>query len=109
MENYKVHIKNVTGTILYDVLIYRSTPTGSTILLTHLGDEVELPKYGAYAEPTFRISDYMLPMLMEAMIEKGVKPPDKAFNEGKLEATERHLDDMRTLVFKDYKKPINEK
>lgn len=43
----------------------------------------------------------VLPELMEALIKQGTKPPAESFNKGKLDATERHLEDMRSLVFKN--------
>lgn len=39
--------------------------------------------------------------------KKGIKSGDESFNQGKLEATEHHLEDMRSLVFN--KNNINEK
>lgn len=101
MEGFKVQLKQLTGLLMWDVLIYQSLPNGDTELFNHLFEGTILPKYGAYVEPTFRIPENVLPVLMEALSKNGVKLPEKAFIEGKLEATERHLEDMRTLVFQE--------
>jgi hypothetical protein len=37
--------------------------------------------------------------LLQALVDRGIQLPDKNFAQGKLEATEKHLDDMRKLVF----------
>jgi len=46
------------------------------------------------------LSDDMLKALIDA-IHKNFKPSEGKFTEGKLEATEKHLEDMRKLVFND--------
>jgi hypothetical protein len=52
-------------------------------------------------EVRFALLDHdQLQALGRAISEKGYKAPDTHLIEGKLQATERHLDDMRTLVFK---------
>ena len=38
--------------------------------------------------------------LLQALLDAGVKSPDKSFNEGKLAATEIHLKDMKTILYK---------
>jgi hypothetical protein len=39
--------------------------------------------------------------LLQALSDKGTILPDKNFAQGKLEATEKHLEDMRKLVFEE--------
>jgi hypothetical protein len=41
--------------------------------------------------------------LLQALTDRGISLPDKNFAQGKLEATERHLEDMRRLVFEEPK------
>lgn len=50
--------------------------------------------------PTMRLDDEMFMALVDAIHSK-YKPSEGKFTEGKLEATEKHLEDMRKLVFKD--------
>ncbi len=38
--------------------------------------------------------------LLNALTENGAKLPEKQYVEGRLEQMEKHLEDMRTLVFK---------
>ena len=51
-------------------------------------------------KPTLRLGPEELQGLVDALSEKGIKPK-QGFIEGKLEATDKHLEDMRRLVFKD--------
>lgn len=37
-------------------------------------------------------------MLVEQLTSKGVRQPDKSYTEGELEATKRHLSDVRKLI-----------
>lgn len=47
------------------------------------------------------LDDDQLQALLQAFDKFGVKRPDAGFVEGKLEATEAHLSDMRKLVLKE--------
>lgn len=49
--------------------------------------------------PSFRFTQEMLQDFANALDKMGIKP-QRGFLEGKLEAQEKHLEDMRTLVFK---------
>lgn len=50
-------------------------------------------------KPTLELMPQELQGLADALAEKGIKPQE-GFLEGKIEATEKHLEDMRKLVFK---------
>lgn len=67
---------------------------------------VEL-KEDVSTEPTidipYRYADGFLQALLVAIKDQGIKLPEQSFTEGKLQATEKHLEDMRTLVFEDQK------
>jgi len=41
--------------------------------------------------------------LLQALVDRGIQLPDKNFAQGKLEAAEKHLEDMRRLVFEEPK------
>ena len=58
---------------------------------------------GEVQSPTLVLQQEMLPALMKALSDYGVKRPDESFVEGKLSATEKHLEDMRSLIFKNKK------
>lgn len=55
------------------------------------GDEV--------SEPTFALAKTEAQELMDALWSAGVRPSSGEGNTGQLGATERHLEDMRRLVF----------
>ena len=56
---------------------------------------------GVRFEPTLTLpdDDEMLPLLLEAILARGVRPKEQSKVEGLLEATKAHLEDMRRLVF----------
>ena len=54
-------------------------------------------------DPIFAwLDDSMLAALAAAITKQGIKTPDQNLIQGKLEATERHLEDMRTIALKKY-------
>jgi len=53
-------------------------------------------------KPSLRLDDEMFFALVDA-IHRDYKPSQGKFTEGKLEATEKHLEDMRKLVFQEVK------
>lgn len=58
----------------------------------------------ALPEPSIRvpgnISDEFMKAFVDAADDLGIPKPSEQRNEGKLEAMEKHLEDMRRLVFK---------
>lgn len=57
------------------------------------------------AQPSFSISTDAAQTLMDDLWHAGLRPTEGTGSAGALRAVERHLEDMRTLVFK----PIGEK
>ena len=55
---------------------------------------------GKSFKPTLELEPEQLQALADELDKIGYKP-QKGFMEGKLSATEKHLEDMRDLVFKD--------
>lgn len=76
----------------YDVFIVRH---GS--LVTEDGKNVPLEEVGQTPNPTVRISAEEAQSLVEQLSACGVKP-QRGYLEGKLEATERHLEDIREVA-----------
>lgn len=100
MDNYdwEVKIVDVGYKIGLDIFLFFKDFNG--IHLLH-GDVVELlPKDGTAAKPTLSLSPSALQAFADALDKMGIKP-QKGFIEGKLAATEKHLEDMRRLVFDD--------
>lgn len=52
-------------------------------------------------DETMLWNDDDLQQLVSEVAKQGIKPKEASFTEGKLEATEKHLQDMRTLVLKE--------
>lgn len=99
-SNWKIRIAESPFDFNREVYIYR-----------HIGDQIEIMggdsvtrTYGRNESilktPTLLLSPEALQALSNALNEQGYKPQE-GFVEGKLEATEKHLEDMRTLVFKN--------
>lgn len=55
-------------------------------------------------EPTLRISPEEAQGLMDELWRAGIRPTEGAGSVGQLAAVNRHLEDMRSLVFKTTKK-----
>lgn len=80
--------------------------SGKRYLLTlgkHNQQMVELKEYQETPEPTFRLSGgtstEILKALADALDQQGIKTDADSKIEGKLEAVNQHLEDMRKLVF----------
>lgn len=56
-------------------------------------------KEGDYSEPTMSLTPAEARDLMDALWGAGVRPSNGTGNVGQLGATEKHLEDMRRLVF----------
>jgi hypothetical protein len=66
--------------------------------------EFEPLSQGSFITPTLVISTEQTQELFNELWRIGYRPKDGTGNSGHIEAINRHLDDMRRLVFKD-KKP----
>jgi len=53
------------------------------------------------AEPTFRLDREYAQLLMDDLWVAGIRPTEGTGSAGALAATQKHLEDMRTLVFKN--------
>lgn len=89
----------------YYIYIYYETEEIATnqYQLAHFkdGDLLFSPvSHGEKVEPTLRLNSIIMPKLVEAIQEVGIKLPEKDKIEGLYEASQKHLEDMRALVFK---------
>jgi hypothetical protein len=66
------------------------------------GEQVDLPIGQMASDPTFSLTSDAAIKLMDEMWAAGIRPTQVG-TAGQLAATERHLEDMRTLVFKGVK------
>lgn len=58
-------------------------------------------KEGERVEPSFKLERHSAQILMDDLWHAGLRPTEGTGSAGSLAATERHLEDMRTLVFKE--------
>ncbi len=95
--NWQVKIIDQGYTFNRDVFIFRKAVGGTEILL---GETIQFIKDGEAAPrtPTLSLPPEVLQALADGLADSGYKPSG-GFTDGKLEATEKHLEDMRTLVF----------
>jgi hypothetical protein len=60
----------------------------------------DVPDGTMFAEPTLRIGETAAQSLMDQLWTCGIRPTEGHGSAGALSATQRHLEDMRQLVFK---------
>lgn len=80
-----------------EIYITRFYPNNTGEILTSEGYKGFDPR--AEVRPTIELDPEELQELANVLAENGFKPKE-GFLEGKLVATEKHLEDMRKLVFK---------
>lgn len=104
---WQVHVSRPVDRIGADLTIFRHYNGGIQVVKVKEGGEMvaEFQTRGEAVIPTMRIGFEedvrgILAAFVEAAAEFGVKRPQGEFAEGKLEAVEQHLGDMRRLVFK---------
>lgn len=83
--------------------IYRDTPQGKEIMSFPQTVEIVTVKAGDSTSRGLYLDDHLFQALVDA-VHKDFKPSEGKFTEGKLEATEKHLEDMRRIVLKDIPK-----
>lgn len=57
-------------------------------------------EYGLLIDPTFMLTGSSAQQLMDELWNCGLRPTEGTGSAGALSATQKHLEDMRTLVFK---------
>jgi len=93
--NWNIKIIDRGFKLQRDIYIFRQTFDGKMKML-----DGKIYEIGAQPEkPSLELDIEQLQEFASALNELGINPK-KEFVEGKLEATEKHLEDMRKLVFK---------
>ena len=95
MEDWKIKIVDVGYKLEKDIYIFTKRFDSK---LEMLGGEI-IDNGAVPPKPTISLTDQQMIALANALAKEGVNP-QKEFTVGKLEATEKHLQDMRKLVFK---------
>jgi hypothetical protein len=57
------------------------------------------PRPGEYTPPTFRLSENEAQVLIDQLWSCGLRPTEGHGTAGQLAATERHLEDLRSIAF----------
>lgn len=99
MWNIKIIEKGFSH--MKDIYIYQEVPGGIEILnndgpvttATFFATGSALPE-----KPSLTLDTQVLQALVDAVIHTGIKPSE-SYTDGRLEATEEHLKDMRRIVF----------
>ena len=103
ISEWKVTIRSGGHLVIDDIIIFRKSGTGIDILKKD-GNIDHVPFGEATDLYTIRMPVQECREIISAFVkyaqDQGFKSSDESFSKGKLEATEKHLDDMRTLVFK---------
>lgn len=101
-QNWQIEIRDRPAQMLTDIWIFRKDFDNKLILYVSKGkDGMQEKKYntGEVRVPaTLIIPTDLVPILLEAITSKGIKPPEESFVKGKLEATENHLGDLRKML-----------
>lgn len=95
-NEWKIKVMDNHFSINTGIYIYRYTNKGTEIQQC---DKVITIKEGELnPKPTLSIARELLTPFMDALKKYGVRPTDQSLVEGKLIATNYHLEDMRTLL-----------
>lgn len=86
---------------LVEIGIGKTGLDGDRTIVTHVVRDLTLSPHaeGDYTEPTLRLSPEEARELMDQLWRCGVRPSSGEGNTGQLGATQKHLEDMRRLVF----------
>jgi hypothetical protein len=96
MENWQVKFIEQPDRLGRGLYIYRLLSDNRLEVLLANGT-TEVSVEGTIHTPTLFLNEDMFQMLVNA-VHKDFKPSEGKFTEGKLEATERHLNDLRFLL-----------
>lgn len=96
-QDWEVSIIKCPNRMGFEMAIYRFDPMGKVFVLENFEHEIEVPEDHVFKRT------YIPAPVMEALTE-AINPKsnqDKGkYIEGELEASKKHLEDMRKLVFK---------
>jgi hypothetical protein len=108
MNEWKLHVGNTIGGVAIELVIYRNIPNNGIEILQFNANNTTSTVYrdeGMYRteDVTMRIHPEDFNQIVKAFVkysrDKDFKDSNESYTEGKLLATEKHLEDMRTLVF----------
>jgi len=96
-SDYKVKIQEDRMTLNYLVWIFVERG-GGKIDVFYPSNKIKTFKMGEDALPSLKLPEGVLKPFLKALLELNIKLPEESFIEGKLKATEYHLEDLRKLL-----------
>jgi len=84
------------------VFRYRPEQPRPDIQLAVLAEGECVPEDGQFSDATLRLTQVQGQELIDELWQCGLRPTEGAGSAGALTATQRHLDDMRKLVFEKW-------
>ncbi len=98
-NQWEVQISQVPGTMGKQIFIFHRGFNGKVEVLQPDFDTVQTFNAGDAISPTIKYIDRnVLQAFMDAMMGVGFKPTEASYTQGKLEATNVHLSDLRRLL-----------
>lgn len=92
----EVHISHSPGS--YALRVYFVARVGNEPYVIDANGNQHRVEPGSDTPPTFTIEPHDINVLVKALHDFGARLPDEGKVAGKLEATERHLEDLRFLA-----------
>lgn len=81
---------------LREVIVGHSYSMAKKVIFEKIENEVEM----SFCDPMVTLDETVSQQLMDELWQCGLRPSEGTGSAGSLAATQRHLEDMRTLVFK---------
>lgn len=100
-SDWQVFAEYRPGQMSTFIYVSRRREPLSVQFLVKGGDEVVTVKEGAFEDEVYFAryeDDFIGQLLVEALDKRGIKAPAQSFTEGKLQATEAHLQDLRQMI-----------
>lgn len=86
----------------YDIYVFRNTPEGDTVAAPIEFEFITVDESQRIAAPTMRLfsrdATAFLEAFSRALQREGFETENQSFTKGKLDATERHLEDLREML-----------
>ena len=96
IEKLEIRAENQPWRKGVSLMVFDGDAIGEPIIMKTL---TENEKH-EYREPTLTISNHSAQLLMDDLWKCGLRPSEGTGSAGSLRATEKHLEDMRTIVSK---------
>lgn len=101
-NDWTVHVEYRPGIMATFIYVSRRRELGRIEFLVKGGDESQVVEdSGAFKDEVYFAryeDDFIWRLLVEALDKRGVKAPAQSYVEGKLQATEAHLSDLRKMI-----------